>query len=135
MHVQDGVYTVFFTGVDDLCQASEAAFIPVVAGLFIKQGVGVQHDTHAVEAQVRHQLDVFFTKMVFFPAVPVGGRIFRAAELGDHLGHEAAGGPALRIVVVARAGEQDPLKQVLGQGGGTDHEAFGILPVCRAVTV
>lgn len=85
MHVEDCIDAVLFAGVNDLRKAREAALVPLEAGLFIQERVGVQHDTYTVEAEVCHQLDVFFTEVILFPALPESGLVLRAAELSHHL--------------------------------------------------
>ena len=129
VHIQDGIDVVLFTPVNDICETSKTLFVEVDARLFIQESIRVEDDPDAVVAHVRHQLDVFFPKMILFPTVPERIKVFLAAEFTDLLGYEAAGSPALRIVVFSRSGEKNEFKIISGQRGRSDHESFYVLPV------
>ena len=91
--------------------------VPVDAGLLLEQGIGVEDDAHAVESHLRHQGDVLLPQVVLLPAVPEGVQVLLAAQLPHLLAHEPAAGPALGVVVLAGAGEQDEFELLHGQGG------------------
>ena len=126
---------VLLAPVDHVGKPAEAALIPLEAGLLIEQGVGVEDDPHAVEAHFRHKGNILFPQVVLLPAVPEGVQVFLAAQLPDLLADKPAAGPALGVMVLTGAREQDELELVHGQGRGTNHKAFHVFPVGHAVTV